>query len=59
MLSMLNATVSHEMMTPIGCIINYGEISLQEARDKNLKTRIYSMILIAKRLQLYIRDLLD
>ena len=59
MLSVLNATVSHEMMTPLRCIISFGEAAALDAKQPQQKRKINLIVSTAKRLTCQFKDLLD
>lgn len=59
MLSVLNATVSHEMMTPLRCIISFGEAAALDAKQPQQKRKIDLIVSTAKLLTCQFKDLLD
>jgi len=57
---MLNATVSHEMMTPLGCIISFAEHLSESLRGDLPKFEKAQIIFkTAKLLRMNLKDLLD
>ena len=54
----MNNTVSHEMMTPLRCIINLAEIEIKNA-DKNLQKSLKLIVTATKLLVCTVSDLLD
>ena len=57
---MLNATVSHEMMTPLGCIISFAD-NLSESLRADLPKfeKARTIFKTAKLLRMNLKDLLD
>ena len=55
---MLNTSVSHEMMTPLRCIISFGSAAASEVNEP-AKRKINLIVSTAKLLQYQFKDLLD
>lgn len=58
-ISMLNSTVTHELMTPINCVATFADRLVTQLRD--LRHQSYAKLILrtSKLLKSYIRDLLD
>jgi len=56
---MLNSSVSHEMMTPLRCIIGFALAAALEATGSSQIKKINLIVSTAKLLQCQFKDLLD
>jgi hypothetical protein len=59
MLIMLNTSLSHEMMTPLRCIISFSSAAAAEANTPAQKRKLDLIVNTAKLLQCQFKDLLD
>ena len=58
-LESLNATVSHEMMTPLNCIVAFAEKIAEDAEDGKISQSAGVISKTAKLLKMNLKDLLD
>jgi K+-sensing histidine kinase KdpD len=58
-LESLNATVSHEMMTPLNCIVAFAEKIAVDAADSQSSNNAGIISKTAKLLKMNLKDLLD
>ncbi len=58
-LSTLNATVSHEMMTPLNCVVAFAEKIYADSKDSGVKGKASVISKTSKLLKMNLKDLLD
>lgn len=58
-LSTLNATVSHEMMTPLNCMAAFAEKIQNQSSDSDSRAQANIIVKTSKLLRMNLRDLLD
>ena len=58
-LSTLNATVSHEMMTPLNCVVAFAEKIKVESADKDAQSKANIISKTSKLIKMNLKDLLD
>ena len=56
---MLNATLTHEMMQPLACIISFAQSLFKKMKDAEHKRMTTLIVNSAKLLQCQMKDLLD